>query len=251
MFRQIQLDVDKKIEQVKKVLLEKLVQFPCSPDDQKIIIEYLYSIGFNQFDAGWYCLEQEKQWIINHIIKCRDMHIADETVSLLMKDGDNGGTNNNSATATNNSVSNAATALVSSNLNTSTNTTKNAPIQPHERNKFIEELCEMVLDLFTDYWRIGNMYSQGYLLPKRVDDEIKSKTSKQIKLHTLEEYHTLVKEILTTFSNIVRVAFIPQTLEKVLNQSDEKYKQLFTQWPQQQDSKLKSQILPHCLRICR
>ncbi len=257
--------MDKKIELVKRTLLEKLIQFPCSPDEQKIIIEYLYSIGFNDFNAGWYCLEQEKHWIIQLIIECRDLHIADEKVSLVMKASDkdhqnddttNANAMNTSTSGVSNSTSNAAniSALVNGATVSQTATTatgsKSLPIQPHERNKFIEELCEMILDLFTDYWRLGNMYTQGHLLPKTDDEGKSSKKIKNLKAPSVEEFHNLVREILTTFSNIVRVAFIPQTMEKLLSQ-DEKYKQLFTQWPVQHDAKITSQILPHCLRVCR
>ena len=216
LFKHIEIDVDKRIEQVKKVLLEKLIQFEeINPDEQKIIIEYLYSIGFSQFDAAWYCLEEEKKWIIKYIIAIRDNHIAIEKVVNLNNKNEE---INSTPPTTNDIIMNK--------------------LQPHERNKFIEALCEKILDLVTDYWRLGTMYLQGNLIPPR------------IKLHSVDEFQSLVKEILTTFSNIVRVAFIPQSMAK-LSKQDEKYKQLFTNWPDIKDEKIKSQILPHCVRVCR
>lgn len=268
LFKQIKIDVDKKIELVKKTLLEKLIQFPCNPDEQKMLIDYLYNIGFNDFDLGWYCLEQEKQWIIQLIIQCRDMHIADEKVSLVMRASDKEQQHNDEANNANNSnVSINNGNANSNNLNSSNtnnqnnnNNTKKENIQPHERNKFIEELCEMILDLFTDYWRLGNIYLQRLLVPKINDNKIMPSKNKTIlqpiditnnfKLHSTDEFYYLVKEILITFSNIVRAAFIPHTT-KQFSTTDEKYKQLLIQWPVEHDAKITSQILPHCLRVCR
>jgi hypothetical protein len=212
LFKRIEIDFDKKIETVKTSLLEKLIQFQeIGPDEQKIIIEYLYSIGFNQFDAAWYCLEEEKKWIIKQIITIRDNHIAIEAVVNL--------NNKNEAAISGGSGGGGS---------------KNNNLQPHERNKFIEELCETLVDLVTDYWRFGNLYSKGSLMPP-----------KGVKMHSIDEFDNLVKEILKTFSNIVRIAFIPN---KLTNQDE---KQLFTKWPDIKDEKIKSQILPHCVRVCR
>jgi len=120
---------------------------------------------------------------------------------------------------------------------------------PHERNKFIEELCEMFFDIFTDYWRLGTMYLNN-LLDNNKDLDIKSK---QQKMHSSEEFYALVSEILVTFTNIIRGAFIPQTFKNQQNVANdsEKTKSLLTSWPIQHDAKIISQILPHCLRVCR
>lgn len=130
---------------------------------------------------------------------------------------------------------------------------------PHERNKFIEELCEMFYDIFTDYWRLGTMYLNNLLtLPN--ESEKKSKLFKpnaNVELHSSDEFYALVGEILTTFSNIVRAAFISHTLNQATTSSSEQnqltpaHKNLLLAWPIQHDAKIISQILPHCLRICR
>ena len=71
--------------------------------------------------------------------------------------------------------------------------------------------------------------------------------------HTSDEYYALVADILKTFSNIVRAAFIPQTFKQqsIDEDSEKSTKSLITPWPIQHDAKIISQILPHCLRVCR
>ncbi len=118
---------------------------------------------------------------------------------------------------------------------------------PHERNKFIEELCQMVFDIFSDYWRLSTMYLNNVLT-------IPTNTKNQQPEHSSEEVYALGGELLTTFTNIVRAAFIPHTFKENQKQSadeEAKSKSLFLPWPIQHDAKIISQILPHCLRVCR
>ena len=50
---------------------------------------------------AWFCLEEEKKWIIQLMVECRDMHIADEKVSLAMKqsNADDSASSNSSKSA--------------------------------------------------------------------------------------------------------------------------------------------------------
>lgn len=97
LFAQIKADLDNKIVEVQKHLLDKLVQFPSSPDEQKLLIDYyntlqtfIKSSSFSgtveraeDISPAWHCLLEEKRWLINLMIECRDMHIADEKVWFI------------------------------------------------------------------------------------------------------------------------------------------------------------------------
>lgn len=131
---------------------------------------------------------------------------------------------------------------------------------PHERNKFIEELCQLFFDHFSDYWRLSVMYMSNALsLPTTGVRSARGERASQsslVKQHSSDEVYALVSEILTTFTNIVRGAFIPHTFKKEQKEDTSSStagggKSLFQSWPTQHDAKIISQILPHCLRICR
>lgn len=121
---------------------------------------------------------------------------------------------------------------------------------PKERNKFIEELCQMFFDIFSDYWRLGTIcLSSAATVPQK-------KSSKH-EVKTFDDFYTLIGEILITFSDIVRAAFIPHTFKPDANEATttatekSNVKSLFHPWPIKHDEKIISQILPHCLRVCR
>ena len=220
LFSQIKHDLDSKVKDVQAQLLDKLVQFPSSPDEQKFLIENYNLIEDSiaeshhgsRIDPAWHCLVEEKNWFVQVMIECRDMHIADEKVSLVMKQSND------------NKLDEAVKVHAMSQV-------------PHERNRFIEELCQMFFDIFTDYWRLGTMYLNN-MFPSLQKDKTKRSA----------EYYELIDQILATFCNIVRAAFIPHTFNKTDN-SDSNSNWL--EWPIQQDAKIISQILPHCLKVCR
>lgn len=280
LFAQIKTDLDSKVCQVQKHILERLVQFPSSPDDQKFLIDYynaLEGLNVSKKDTNteilvaspaWYCLEEEKKWFIQLMIECRDTHIADEKVSLALKQSDTNDSSSNTSkqdmsvqkqqahdeTSQKQDGSNQLHPNMSSTILTAAEAAKiqaMTPI-PHERNKFIEELCQRFFDVFTDYWRLGSMHMNNLFVVANPS----KKNSKLQKMHTPEEFYKLVGEILDTFCNIIRAAFIPHTFEQSTekNSGDEKMSSntnLLLPWPIQHDAKIISQILPHCLKVCR
>ena len=253
LFKQFKADLDTKLAKVQKHILEKLIQFPSSPDDQKFLIDYYNTLeAYNPspsnspaISPAWYCLEEEKKWLIRLMMECRDMHIADEKVSLALKQSDTDDSSSNTCkTQDNQQVGSGMDAA---------KTVQAMTTVPHERNKFIEELCQMFFDIFTDYWRLGTMYLNNLLTLPTTNAKKKNLSENK---HTSDEYYALVAEILNTFSDIVRAAFIPHTFSqtKEQKQSDDKMdanKSLLLPWPIQHDAQIISQILPHCLRVCR
>jgi len=143
LFTQIRADIDAKVVQVQAHILDKLTQFPSSPDEQKLLIDFHNTLqGFimaesfsggerlagNYVSPAWHCLEEEKKWLVHLMIECRDMHIADEKVSSVMKEL---GTVDSGV---------GVEAAMGRNGKTDTEATKIQAMTtlPHERNKFIE-----------------------------------------------------------------------------------------------------------------
>jgi hypothetical protein len=290
LFTQIKTDLDNKCIDVQKAILDKLVQFPSNPDDQKYLIDVfnsldVLSIEYNhspiiknqlQISPAWHCLVEEKKCFIQLMLECRDMHIADEKVSLALKQSnteDSSSNNNNNTLDANNDSYLITTGHSTNSTNTMTMSASEAAAKihamttvPHERNKFIEELCQMFFDIFSDYWRLSTMYLNNMLtLPEQnTSTTPKGKTGGSgggsdtfaLMKHSPDDVYVLVSEILQTFTNIVRAAFIPHTFnskkqQKGSDESEDKNKNLFTPWPITHDRHIISQILPHCLRVCR
>jgi len=140
LFSQIRSDIDGKVVQVQGYILDKLNQFPSSPDEQKMLIDFHNTLqGFivaesfsgrvseKYVSPAWHCLEEEKKWLVQLMIECRDMHIADEKVSSVLKES---GTMDH----------NASVEVIGRNGKADTEATKIQAMTtlPHERNKFIE-----------------------------------------------------------------------------------------------------------------
>lgn len=261
LFALIKTEMDNKIIEVQTQILDKLIQFPSSPDEQKALIEYhntlqtyITSSSFSanvkqgkQVSPAWYCLIEEKKWLIHLMIECRDMHIADEKVSSVLKQSGLANADKKDEHQT------PQTQLGGKQVDSDATKIQAMTALPHERNKFIEELCQMFFDIFSDYWRLGAMYMNNMLTFNA--NQTKKQPVAQEKQHTSDDYYALVAEILNTFSNIIRAAFIPHTFKQqnitVDSNSEKSGKSLIMSWPIKHDAKIISQILPHCLRVCR
>lgn len=94
LFAQIKRDLDDKVAQVQQHILDKLVQFPSSPDDQKYLIDYYNALEVMStksgniqqqlISPGWHCLIEGKKWLVQLMIECRDMNMADEKVKNVV-----------------------------------------------------------------------------------------------------------------------------------------------------------------------
>jgi hypothetical protein len=120
LFAQIKTDLENKVVEVQRSILDRLVQFPSSPDDQKYLIDYYNALAMlspastdkrssssatPNVSPAWHCLIEEKKWFLQLMIECRDMHIADEKVSLALKQSstDDSSSNTNKQLAQNES----------------------------------------------------------------------------------------------------------------------------------------------------
>lgn len=124
---------------------------------------------------------------------------------------------------------------------------------PQERNKFIEELCQMFFDIFSDYWKLGSMCLGNTNLTSALPNKPRGSKTNSTPVKTFDDFYALVHEILITFCDIVRAAFIPHTFKQgdTKDEPSSLSKNLFHPWPIKHEEKIISQILPHCLRVCR
>lgn len=76
-----------------------------------------------------HCLEEEKKWLIQTMIECRDMHIADEKVNTAMKE---------SGTSYPSRQPEQPLPPNGKELDSEASKIQAMTALPHERNKFIE-----------------------------------------------------------------------------------------------------------------
>lgn len=136
-------EIEKKIAGVQKMLHEKLTKMPINIEEQKRLIRYLVNLE-SPMEPAWDAIKSRSDYINFRVRQCYDDHRATE--AALMEE------------------------CVANKTKHPNNLSKyKYNFTPQDNNNipecilFVEELCEMISELFPDLWKLGQAYFTGEL----------------------------------------------------------------------------------------
>ncbi|XP_048748841.2 exocyst complex component 2-like isoform X2 [Ostrea edulis] len=213
-FRRVYSDVESRINTFRDMLQTKLLQLPTPLEEQKKLIRYLISLGC-EGDPAWECLVNQQKWLIGILTKCKDDHIQEETTSLA--EGES-------------SIAKSPVAVAQGRGRDTNSSFKSTSDQTGwksgtpQKILFVEELTNLMLDNIPDFWKLGQAYFSGSLFintKETSDKHYKVDTSKH------SQFKQMVTDLISLFSNLVRAAFLPESLENIAQETREGY----GKWP--------------------
>lgn len=210
-FRAALSEIEKRVVGLQKMLHEKLVKMPISVEEQKRLIRYLVHLE-SPYEPAWDAIKSHSDYITLRIKECYDDHKSAEAALIeeLAK-------LKHSNSASKYSKYNAVTQ----DLNTS----------PPENVLYIEDLCQVITELFPDLWKIGQSYFTGEL-------HVKVEGGRQV------GFKHIVLTIMETYCKSLRAAIIPHTLDKSVDKST------YGTWMVPELDVI-AMYLPDCLRYVR
>ncbi|KAL5021978.1 hypothetical protein ScPMuIL_001133 [Solemya velum] len=106
---------------------------------------------------------------------------------------------------------------------------------------FVEELTDLMTDHIPDFCKLGHSYFSGSLLMKESGEKaFKIDTAKHI------QFKQMIMDVIVLFVNLLRAAFLPETLENIPLQN----KEVYGKWPATKQD-ISGAWLPHCVRYVR
>lgn len=213
-FKKVYNDVEGRINAFRTMLQTKLLELPTPLEEQKKLIRYLISLGC-EGDPAWQCLVNQQKWLVGLLTKCKDNHIQEEANSLA--EGDTNIVKSPVALAQGRGRDTNASAKTSS---------EQAGWKSGTPQKivFVEELTNLMLDNIPDFWKLGQAYFSGSLFintKETSDKHYKVDTSKH------SQFKQMVTDLISLFSNLVRAAFLPESLENIAKETRDS----FGKWP--------------------
>lgn len=230
-FRKVYKEVENQINDFRDMLKQKLMELPNTLDNQIKLIRYLINLECAG-DPAWECLVNQQKWLTTILLRCKEQHFQEEKEN--QQNGDVFSTPHKSSNIS------RAKPDDSNSLKLDHGSVK---FKTPQRIMYIEELCEILTYNLPDLWKLGQAYFSGSIIEKEQTGEkaFKIDSSKH------SRFKEMVTEIISLFSNLVRAAFLPQTLPEKLSAEDiSKY----GQWKEcKQD--IPGAWLPSCVRHIR
>ncbi|XP_078337720.1 exocyst complex component 2-like isoform X2 [Crassostrea virginica] len=213
-FKRVYADVEERINTFRTMLQTKLLELPTPLEEQKKLIRYLISLGCDG-DPAWECLVNQQKWLVGILTKCKDDHIQEEANSLAEGESN---------------IAKSPGALAQGRLRDTNSSVKSTSDQAGwksgtpQKIVFVEELTSLMLDNIPDFWKLGQAYFSGSLFintKETSDKHYKVDTSKH------SQFKQMVTDLISLFSNLVRAAFLPDSLENIPKETRDPY----GKWP--------------------
>uniref|UniRef100_A0A674P7K9 Exocyst complex component 2 n=1 Tax=Takifugu rubripes TaxID=31033 RepID=A0A674P7K9_TAKRU len=199
-FKKVYAEVETRIQALRHLLLEKLLQTPSTLHDQKRYIRYLSDLHAPG-DPAWQCIYAQHKWILQLMQDCRDEFITgqrgDKTQSLtpsfahsLMREGER---------------KRESTPAVSHNT---------WRYETPQQVQFVEKLSDVVIGQLPNFWKLWISYVNGSLFSETGEKSGQVEKSKKNARQRQNDFKKMIEEMTHRLVKLVRGALLPTTLPK-------------------------------------
>uniref|UniRef100_H2RVL4 Exocyst complex component 2 n=1 Tax=Takifugu rubripes TaxID=31033 RepID=H2RVL4_TAKRU len=204
-FKKVYAEVETRIQALRHLLLEKLLQTPSTLHDQKRYIRYLSDLHAPG-DPAWQCIYAQHKWILQLMQDCRDEFITgqrgDKTQSLTPSFGD-------------------ARPSALGRLGHTTTLKRGGSLrippwryETPQQVQFVEKLSDVVIGQLPNFWKLWISYVNGSLFSETGEKSGQVEKSKKNARQRQNDFKKMIEEMTHRLVKLVRGALLPTTLPK-------------------------------------
>ncbi|XP_039766898.1 exocyst complex component 2-like [Ornithorhynchus anatinus] len=236
-FKKYYAEVETRIEVLRELLLDKLLETPSILHDQKHYIRYLSDLHADG-DPAWQCIGAQHKWIIHLMHNCKEGYVKELKgnpvlhSTLLDMDGD-------SRPSPLSHLSQTASLKRGSSFQSSRDDIWRYKV-PHQV-AFVEKLTKLVLSQLPNFWKLLISYVNGSLFSETAEKSGHMERSKNVRQRQ-NDFKKMIQEVMYSLVKLIRGALLPFSLrEGELRQ--------FEGW--EMKSELSGQWLTHVIHTVR
>lgn len=208
-FKKYYAEVETRIEALRQLLLDKLLETPSTLHDQKRYIRYLSDLHAPGHPA-WQCIGAQHRWILQLMHSCREgyVHGLQGTPGLHspMIDLDN-----DVRPSVLGHLSQTASLTRGSSFQSSRDDTWRYKT-PH-RVAFVEKLTKLVLSQLPNFWKLWISYVNGSLFSETAERSGQIERSKNVR-HRQNDFKKMIQEVMHCLVKLVRGALLPLSISE-------------------------------------
>uniref|UniRef100_A0A673SRV9 Exocyst complex component 2 n=1 Tax=Suricata suricatta TaxID=37032 RepID=A0A673SRV9_SURSU len=206
-FKKYYAEVETRIEALRELLLDKLLETPSTLHDQKRYIRYLSDLHAPG-DPAWQCIGAQHRWILQLMHSCKEGYIQDlkGTPSphspMLDLDSD-------------------TRPLVSGHRSQTASLKRGSSFQsgrddtwryktPH-RVAFVEKLTKLVLSQLPNFWKLWISYVNGSLFSETAEKSGHIERSKNVRQRQ-NDFKKMIQEVMHCLVKLIRGALLPLSI---------------------------------------
>uniref|UniRef100_A0A8C6SBD9 Exocyst complex component 2 n=1 Tax=Neogobius melanostomus TaxID=47308 RepID=A0A8C6SBD9_9GOBI len=199
-FKKVYSEVETRINSLRTLLLEKLLQTPSTLHDQKRYIRYLSDLHAPG-DPAWQCIYAQHKWILQLMQSCRDEFIMG--VGALELEGDT----RSSALSR---LSHTSSLKRGGSLRTPRPSTWR--FETPQPVQFVEKLADVVIGQLPNFWKLWISYVNGSLFSETGEKSGQVEKSKKNARQRQNDFKKMIEEVTHRLVKLIRGALLSGTL---------------------------------------
>ncbi|XP_070817156.1 exocyst complex component 2 isoform X2 [Chaetodon trifascialis] len=203
-FKKVYAEVETRIDALRSLLLEKLLQTPSTLHDQKRYIRYLSDLHAPG-DPAWLCIHAQHKWILQLMQNCREEFISGQRVGAGALDPE--GDTRPSALGR---LSHTASLKRGGSLRTPRPSTWR--FETPQQVQFVEKLSDVVIGQLPNFWKLWISYVNGSLFSETGEKSGQVEKSKKNARQRQNDFKKMIEEMTHRLVKLVRGALLPATL---------------------------------------
>ncbi|XP_066479614.1 exocyst complex component 2 [Tiliqua scincoides] len=237
-FKKYYAEVETRVEALRKLLLDKLLETPSTLHDQKRYIRYLSDLHA-EGDPAWQCIGAQHEWILQLMHNCKESYVKDQKGGTLahspMLDLDSDGRPSSLGHL-------SRSASLKRGSSTQSSRDENWRFKVPQQVAFVEKLTKLVVSQLPNFWKLWISYVNGSLFSETAEKSGQMERSKKNARQRQNDFKTMIQQVMKSLVKLIRGALLPFSLgESELKE--------YGGW--EMKSELSGQWLPHVIQTIR
>ncbi|NXJ37551.1 EXOC2 protein, partial [Ciconia maguari] len=208
-FKKYYAEVETRIEALRELLLDKLLETPSTLHDQKRYIRYLSDLHAPG-DPAWQCIGAQHQWILQLMHNCKESYVKEQKgkdIFFTMLDLDS-----DVRPSPIGHLSQTASLKRGSSFQSGRDDAwrYKAPQQV----VFVEKLTKLVVSQLPNFWKLWISYVNGSLFSETAEKSGQMERSKKNARQRQNDFKKMIQEVMHSLVKLIRGALLPFSLRE-------------------------------------
>ncbi|NXI85130.1 EXOC2 protein, partial [Rhipidura dahli] len=210
-FKKYYAEVETRIEALRELLLDKLLETPSTLHDQKRYIRYLSDLHAPG-DPAWQCIGAQHQWILQLMHNCKESYVKEQKGSNALLHSPMLDLDSDVRPSPIGHLSQTASLKRGSSFQSGRDDAwrYKAPQQV----MFVEKLTKLVVSQLPNFWKLWVSYVNGSLFSETAEKSGQMERSKKNARQRQNDFKKMIQEVMHSLVKLIRGALLPFSLRE-------------------------------------
>ncbi|XP_078054600.1 exocyst complex component 2 [Mustelus asterias] len=210
-FQKVYAEVETRIDALRKLLMNKLLEMPSTLHDQKRYIRYLSDLHASG-DPAWQCIMAQHKWILQLMQNCRENYVKGQKGAPLLHSSVLDLDSDVRPSPISRLTQAASVKRASSFQSSRDDSWRFKAPQPVT---FVDNLTEIVISQLPNFWKLWISYVNGSLFSETGEKSGPAEKFKKNARSRQNDFKKMIQEVINSLVKLIRGALLPSSLAEV------------------------------------